>query len=80
MPAQSRGADPSIRTEDYDPYLNPGCKLPIEVALEEDEIRGKLKALEKKYAKACSPARSTCKGTSACREARTLASWVRKSW
>lgn len=49
---QNRGADPSIRTEDYDPYLSPGKKLPIEVALEEDEIRGKLKALEKKYAKA----------------------------
>lgn len=48
---QSRGADPSIRTEDYDPYLNPGKKLAIEVALDEDEIRGKLKALDKKYAK-----------------------------
>lgn len=29
---QSRGADPSIRTEDYDPYLNPGRKLPVEVS------------------------------------------------
>lgn len=28
---QSRGADPSIRTENYDPYLNPGKKLPVEV-------------------------------------------------
>jgi hypothetical protein len=28
---QSRGADPSIKTEDYDPYLNPGRKLPVEV-------------------------------------------------
>ena len=52
MCMQNRGADPSIRTEDYDPYLSPGMKLPIEVALEEDEVRGKLKALEKKYAKA----------------------------
>lgn len=29
--AQSRGADPSIRTENYEPYLNPGRKLPVEV-------------------------------------------------
>ena len=28
---QSRGADPSIKTEDYDPYLNPGRKLAVEV-------------------------------------------------
>lgn len=48
---QTRGADPSIRTENYDPYLSPGHKLPIEVALEEEELRAKLKALEKKYAK-----------------------------
>ena len=30
---QSRGADPSIKTEDYDPYLNPGKKLPVEVCV-----------------------------------------------
>lgn len=29
---QSRGADPSVRTEDYDPYLSPGRKLPVEVS------------------------------------------------
>ncbi|KAL4449353.1 hypothetical protein ABPG77_006997 [Micractinium sp. CCAP 211/92] len=48
----SRGADPSIKTENYDPYLSPGRKLPVEVAFEEDggEIRRKLLALEKKYA------------------------------
>ena len=51
---QTRGADPSIRTENYDPYLSPGHKLPIEVALEEKELRDKLKALEKKYAKVSS--------------------------
>jgi len=45
----SRGADPSIRSEDYDPYLNPGKKLPIEVAVDDEVIRGKIKALEKKY-------------------------------
>lgn len=28
----TRGADPSITTDDYDPYLSPGCKLPIEVS------------------------------------------------
>jgi [acyl-carrier-protein] S-malonyltransferase len=51
---QTRGADPSIRTENYDPYLSPGHKLPIDVALEEEELRAKLKVLEKKYAKVCS--------------------------
>jgi hypothetical protein len=30
--AQSRGADASILTEDYDPYLNPGRKTPIEAS------------------------------------------------
>lgn len=30
---QSRGADPTIKTEDYDPYLNPGPKTPLEVRL-----------------------------------------------
>ena len=29
--AQSRGADSSIKTEDYDPYLNPGPKTPLDV-------------------------------------------------
>ena len=48
---QSRGADPSIRTENYDPYLSPGLKLPMDVALEDDEIRSKLKDLDQKYAK-----------------------------
>jgi hypothetical protein len=28
---QSRGADPSILTDDYDPYLDPGRKTPIQV-------------------------------------------------
>eukprot|EP00239_Pterosperma_sp_CCMP1384_P002941 CAMPEP_0197849424 /NCGR_PEP_ID=MMETSP1438-20131217/12016_1 /TAXON_ID=1461541 /ORGANISM="Pterosperma sp., Strain CCMP1384" /LENGTH=532 /DNA_ID=CAMNT_0043462101 /DNA_START=62 /DNA_END=1657 /DNA_ORIENTATION=- len=44
----SEGADPSIKTEDYDPYLNPGRKVPTEVATD-SEIRSKLKALEDKY-------------------------------
>jgi hypothetical protein len=47
---QSRGADPSILTDNYDPYLNPGKKLPVEVAVEEGDTRAKLIALEKKYA------------------------------
>ncbi|PSC70866.1 malonyl -acyl carrier transacylase [Micractinium conductrix] len=48
----SRGADPSLKTEDYDPYLNPGCKLPVEVATEDDGgiTRARLLDLEKKYA------------------------------
>lgn len=47
---QSRGADPSLLTEDYDPYLSPGRKLPVEVAADDDAVRSKLLALEKKYA------------------------------
>lgn len=44
--AQSRGADPSIKTEDYDPYLDPGRKLPIEVAIEDESIRSQLSTLQ----------------------------------
>jgi [acyl-carrier-protein] S-malonyltransferase len=51
MCAQSRGADPSIKSEDVDPYLDPGRKVPIDMAIEDEEIREKLLALEKKYAK-----------------------------
>ncbi len=47
---QSRGADPSIRTEDYDPYLNPGHHLPIDIASEDAAVRAKLLALDEKYA------------------------------
>lgn len=47
----SRGADPSLKTEDYDPYLNPGRKTPVEVATEDGDVRQKLVQLEKKYAK-----------------------------
>lgn len=50
MHLQSRGADPSIRTENYDAYLNPGKRTPVEEAIEEDGIRDKLRALEAKYA------------------------------
>ncbi|KAI3426449.1 hypothetical protein D9Q98_008816 [Chlorella vulgaris] len=48
----SRGADPTLRTENYDPYLNPGKKLPIEIALDDEEglTRAKLLELEKRYA------------------------------
>ena len=46
----SRGADPSIRTNDYDPYLNPGRKLPEEVAIEDAGVRKALRELEQKYA------------------------------
>ena len=47
---QSRGGDPSIKTEDYDPYLDPGCKTPVEVAIEEGDIRSRLQDLETRYA------------------------------
>ncbi|CAG9461448.1 unnamed protein product [Pedinophyceae sp. YPF-701] len=44
----SRGADPSILTDDYDPYLDPGRKRPHELA--EDFMRDRLLELEKRYA------------------------------
>lgn len=47
---QSRGADPSIRTENFEPYLSPGRKLPIEVANEDGDTRNKLEVLEQLYA------------------------------
>lgn len=46
---QSRGADPSIKSEDYDTYLNPGKKMPVELAIEEDGIRERLQELEAQY-------------------------------
>ena len=39
-----------MRTEDYDPYLNPGHHLPIDIACEDPTVRAKLLALDKKYA------------------------------
>lgn len=45
----SRGADPTILSEDYDPYLNPGKKLPIDVAVEDEDVRSNILQLEKKY-------------------------------
>lgn len=45
----AEGADPSVKSEDYDPYLNPGKKTPIEVAVKDEELRNKVKALEEKY-------------------------------
>lgn len=50
MWVQSRGADPSIRSKVFDPYLNPGPKLPVEVAVEDGPTRQLLLELEKKYA------------------------------
>ena len=47
---QSRGADPSIRTENYDPYLKPGNHLPIDLACEDEAVRTRLLALDKAYA------------------------------
>lgn len=46
---QSRGADPSIKSENFEPYLSPGRKVPIELAIEDEDVRGKLKALEDMY-------------------------------
>ena len=46
----SEGADPSLRTDDFDPYLDPGTKLPVDVAIKDDATRDAIRALEEKYA------------------------------
>eukprot|EP00951_Prasinocladus_malaysianus_P026534 scaffold235798_cov49-Prasinocladus_malaysianus.AAC.1 len=47
---QSRGADPSIKTDDYEQYLNPGEKLPYEVEMSgSEDVKAKILALEEKY-------------------------------
>lgn len=46
---QSRGADPTILSENFEPYLSPGRKAPVEVAIEDEEVRSKLRALENLY-------------------------------
>jgi [acyl-carrier-protein] S-malonyltransferase len=46
----SEGGDPTIKSEDYDPYMNPGTKIAIEVSIDDDVVRGALRALEEKYA------------------------------
>ena len=46
----SEGADPTITTIDYDPYLDPGLKTPIEVAIQDDTVRDRLQFLIDKYA------------------------------
>eukprot|EP00873_Tetraselmis_striata_P035122 jgi/Tetstr1/455386/TSEL_042218.t1 len=47
----SRGADPSILSDDYDTYLNPGKKTPADTELSCDQnVKDKILALEKLYA------------------------------
>jgi len=46
----SEGADPSLLSDDYDPYLNPGRKTPLEFAVKDGPTRDGLRALEEKYA------------------------------
>ena len=46
---QSRGADPDIPSDDFDPYLDPGPKLPRDLAAD-DATRAKIVALERRYA------------------------------
>eukprot|EP00793_Prasinoderma_coloniale_P004705 PRCOL_00000466-RA len=46
----SQGADTTLRTIEYDPYLDPGEKLPIDVAMDDEDVRTRILALEKKYA------------------------------
>lgn len=46
---QSRGADPTILSENFEPYLSPGRKAPVEVAIEDEQVRSKLRALETLY-------------------------------
>ena len=44
------GADPTITTNDYDPYLDPGLKTPLQVAIQDDDVRDRLQFLIDKYA------------------------------
>jgi len=46
----SEGADPEIKCEDYDPYLNPGRKTPLELVAKDPEVYDKLEELVEKYA------------------------------
>jgi hypothetical protein len=46
---QSRGADPSLRAGELEPYLAPGRQpLPCEMAANE-EVKGVLQALDQRY-------------------------------
>lgn len=45
----SRGADPSIASNDYEPYLNPGPKLPRDLC-QTPAARASVEALERQYA------------------------------
>ena len=46
----SEGADPSIESEDYDPYLDPGRKTPVALTKKDPEVHDKLVELVEKYA------------------------------
>jgi len=46
----SEGADPNVKTTDYDPYLNPGMKTPCELVADDVEVHEKLVELVQKYA------------------------------
>jgi [acyl-carrier-protein] S-malonyltransferase len=46
---QSRGADPSLLTNNVDPYLNPGRKGVLDVAVDDGAVRQQLAALNAKY-------------------------------
>ena len=40
-------ADPSLRTDDFDPYLDPGTKLPVDVAIKDDATRDAIRPLRR---------------------------------
>ena len=46
----SEGADPTIKCEDYDPYLNPGRRTPLELVKKDKEVHDQLVELVEKYA------------------------------
>jgi hypothetical protein len=46
---QSRGADPSLLTKETDSYLDPGRKGVLDVAVDDDNIRQQLAALNARY-------------------------------
>ncbi|KAF6252240.1 hypothetical protein COO60DRAFT_1644206 [Scenedesmus sp. NREL 46B-D3] len=45
----SRGADPSLLSHDSEPYLNPGRKSVLDVAVDDEDVRQQLTALNAKY-------------------------------
>ena len=46
----SRGADPNVKTRNFDPYLDPGRKTALDVCVDDEAIRGRLRELIERHA------------------------------